>query len=105
MQRHQEPTSIGRYTIEVLSGKLFLYVPESLITEADEEHRRGQTNVMEIEMERQETLDLLRTLRGICFLELESQPAFPLRSAVSLDEITRQLQARLRLCTGHAACL
>lgn len=93
MNRRLLPASIGRYQIEVMSGHLLLYIPQELLTPTDDLDDGKWANTISVELDDDETLDLMRSLRSIRRMELESQPSFPIQADASMDELIKQLQS------------
>lgn len=93
LNRRMLPVRIGRYQIEVISGRLLLYIPPELLTPTEELGDGQWANTMTVELEDEETLDLMRSLRSIRRMELESQPSFPIQADVPVDELLKQLQS------------
>lgn len=86
MARRVQYTDIGRYGMEVITGCLMFYASRTkgVVHVEDDE--------VQIEMDQEETLELMRLLRSVPAMEMDSAPAFPIRSEVSLETLTLQIQ-------------
>jgi hypothetical protein len=77
----------GRYGIELITGNLIFHASRSEgVVHIDDDE-------VEIEINQEETLELMRLLRSVPEMELESLPSLPIRSKISLHEVTLQIQS------------
>ena len=78
--------------MELMSGNLFLSVPQNLLTPDFDDNGDDIADTTRVELNREETLELMRLLRSVRLMEMESQPSFPIKADVNTEDITKQLQ-------------
>lgn len=78
----------GRYGIELITGNLIFHASRS-----DGVVHIDDDDDVVIEINQEETLELMRLLRSVPEMELESIPSLPIRSKISLHEVTLQIQS------------
>ncbi|HEY4387626.1 MAG TPA: hypothetical protein VGN34_24490 [Ktedonobacteraceae bacterium] len=74
MQRRLLWTPIGRYQMEVMSGQLHLAIPKGLVVPAFDDGGEEIPETIGVELSREETWELVRLVRSIRAMELETQP-------------------------------